>query len=493
MTAPFRITRFPGGLKTRIAVVSTALSIGVAAAGAALFTKVTTSELTSQFEDTMGSLATNFARNSAHGVFIESGDALHELVDHLRAEPDVVTVEVRNAKDVPILVAGTGETTGQVAADVIYDDAPSAALAPFVIARPHEPKKVGTVRVGYRRTHLEARLRRVKLEIWGAALLLAIFGGAVSLFLADRTVAPLVGLGRATGRVADGDLETKVLEQGDREVAALAHSFNQMTDALRTSREKLENSYAELARKERLATMGQFTAVIAHELKNPLGVILSSAQVIANPRRTPEMKDRAAQFIIEEVRRLSSDLTGFLAFARPKPPELKPTDVGACARRAVEAWKQSTAPANERTPAPMPVAEIMRPPAGIAAEAIVAPDTPMALADADQLHQVLLNLLLNASQAMQQAKGDGATGRIEVRVEPRNGAKVALIVADDGPGMPADVQAHAFEPFFTTKKRGSGLGLAVVDQIAKAHGGGVELWSEVGKGTRFTILLQRAD
>src|SRR5688500_12833651 len=125
-------------------------------------------------------------------------------------------------------------------------------------------------------------------------------------------VRPRQVLDDATATVAAGDLDTRVSEVWDDEIAALAKSFNEMTDALRTSRQKLADTYGELARKDRLATLGQFTAVIAHELKNPLGVILSSAQIISSPKRTQEQKDKAAQFIIDEVRRLNGDLTAFL-------------------------------------------------------------------------------------------------------------------------------------------------------------------------------------
>lgn len=510
-----KIARVPGGLKLRMAFVASSLVIAVAIGGAAVFTSVAEAELTRQFKETMGSLAANLAANAAHGVFIESGEALRDLAAHLMNDPDIVRVEIKNAKGKTILEQQDDERIGArdnivVETDVLYDAASehqvSEDFAPF-LPQPTKtpadalPSSIGTVRLTYSRARLTAVLWQLRIRIWLAALVAALIGITIAVWLADRMVHPLRVLGKASASVAAGKLETKVPEEGDDELAALARSFNRMTDALRASRAQVEQTYGELARKDRLATLGQFTAVIAHELKNPLGVILSSAQVISNPKRTPEMKDRAAQFIIEEVRRLNSDLTGFLNFARPKPPELEPVDLAESAKRALDAWRQtpgSSAAHSERTPVP---GSGPKPAGGIVASLAVEPGTPRASADPDQVHQVLLNLLLNASQAMQQARRDGGAGgnpdailvdgRIDVSIAARNG-QVALVVADDGPGMSDEVKKHVFEPFFTTKKRGSGLGLAVVEQIARAHGGAIELDSAPGKGTRFTLLLPAA-
>ncbi len=502
------ILTFPGGLRMRLTAVITVLVGGVAIGGAWIFTRVAEQELTAQFERTMGSLASNLARNAAHGVFIESGEVLSELADHLMDEPDVVAVEIVNARGERVLLEPDGgvdesEIGGVVKAAVRYDLAAEREVddefAPFVMTRSTnaEPTVIGEVRVTYTSARLESEMRQVRSRVWLAAAMVAIAGVFLGGWLADRTVKPLHALSRATSAVAAGDLEARVEEKGDDEIANLARSFNRMTEALKGSRQKLGETYEELGRKERLATMGQFTAVIAHELKNPLGVILSSAQVITNPKRTPEMKEKAAQFIVEEVRRLNADLTGFLNFARPKAPDLKPVDLADVARRAVAAWRGtpgSFAAPGERTPTGEPNTPSE---GGISAHVHADPDRPLALADADQIHHLLVNLLLNAAQAI--AGGPDAPtvglpqkiGRIDIRIGAR-GERVALVVEDDGPGMPADVKERVFEPFFTTKKRGSGLGLAVVNQVARSHGGSVELWSEPGKGTRFTILLPTA-
>lgn len=499
-----RIHRFPGGLKVRMATVTTSLVIAVALAGAVLFTKLSRREIAAQFESSMQSLAKNLGRNAAYGVFVESGDVVRDLATNLLEHEDVVRVVIRNAQGKEIFREEDrpGRTiSGEVTAPVMYESSLSEEFAASMSPDERQAKaqKIGEVVVTYSRDRVDAQVRSTLIQVWSLSAVFALIASAVAVWLAQRMVSPLGVLNEATTQVAAGDLDARVGEEWDREIAALARSFNQMTDALRASRKQLADTYGELARKDRLATLGQFTAVIAHELKNPLGVILSSAQIIANPKRTAEQKEKATQFIIEEVRRLNGDLTGFLNFARPKPPEIKPTDLGELAERAVAVWRTSFGSA-ERTPTgasanDMSISRessdnVASP--GVAVNVKIAPGTPPAAADRDQVHQVLLNLLINAAQAMSPREGQPGKGtRIDVSVRPE-GTRVALVVEDDGPGMPDDVKAHAFEPFFTTKKRGSGLGLAVVEQVARAHGGSVDLESTPGKGTRFTLYFPSA-
>ena len=502
MARDLRIVRFPGGLKVRMAVVATSLVLAVALAGALAFTKLAASGMNRQFEESMQSLATNLGRNAAYGVFVESGDAVRELADHLLEHEDVtkvvITVPDRDDARVSRVIhsgekPGAPPAAGTVEAKVLYDagvdDEFATSMPPA--ERPHEEREIGLVRLSYSRARLDAELERTRNRIWALSAIAALIASAVAVWLAQRMTQPLEVLNDATARVAAGDLDVRVSEVWDDEIAALARSFNGMTDALKASRQQLAETYGELARKDRLATLGQFTAVIAHELKNPLGVILSSAQIIANPKRTQEQKDKAAQFIIDEVRRLNADLTGFLNFARPKPPEIRPTDLGDLAERAVSHWKTSVGNVEKTPTGEHPDAATG--PASLRVSVTVAPGTPRAAADPDQVHQALLNLLINAAQAMAPREGAAGKGtRIEVAVRRTDDGRVALVVDDDGPGMPDDVRTHAFEPFFTTKKRGSGLGLAVVDQVARAHGGTVELDSRPGEGTRFTLVFPAA-
>ncbi|MCP4672534.1 MAG: HAMP domain-containing protein, partial [Desulfobacula sp.] len=149
----------------------------------------------------------------------------------------------------------------------------------------------------------------------------------LSYLLAMTIVKPLKELKKGIERISNGDLEHKVKITDPDIASTLAGSFNKMAASLKESSRKLEKTYAELAQNEKLAAVGQMTASIAHEIKNPLGVISGSAQVITNDERPIEMKEKAARFIMEEVDRLNQTLTSFLEFAKPAQPDFIQIDI----------------------------------------------------------------------------------------------------------------------------------------------------------------------
>jgi two-component system, NtrC family, sensor histidine kinase HydH len=217
---------------------------------------------------------------------------------------------------------------------------------------------------------------------------------------------------------------------------------------------------------ERLATIGQFAAGIGHELRNPLGVVETSAYLIGQRLKVLEIADasvnRHMEKITTEVRRSARTISDLLELARSKPPQRRPVDVAAFVAQAVPAAHL-----------PAAVQVIVDVPAGLTMDA-----------DAEQLARIVTNLLINASQAM------GGTGRVWIDAS-RSGAVTHLRVRDDGPGVPAHLREQVFEALFTTKAKGSGLGLALCRRIAEAHGGTVTLESSE-RGAAFRISIPDA-
>jgi two-component system NtrC family sensor kinase len=282
-------------------------------------------------------------------------------------------------------------------------------------------------------------------------------------------------------RVSAGDLDHKVRLHDPNIVGTLADAFNQMAASLKQSQKKLKQTYFELAEKEKMAALGQLTAGIAHEIKNPLGVILGSAQVVANPRKPEEMRQRANQFIIDEVIRLNNTLTAFLAFARPVAPNLKQTDLA----RLLDVTLESIAGAADQQRVHVDRSQLI--------------PVPACAADPDQLRQVFLNIFLNAIQAMP----DGGTLAVQTATtdaglrtgtDPGDEAaagQVVVSIADTGEGIPADRLEKIFEPFATFKDDGTGLGLSIVTQILKLHHASITVDSRPGQGSTFTIRFPR--
>ncbi|MDZ7289170.1 MAG: ATP-binding protein [candidate division KSB1 bacterium] len=223
----------------------------------------------------------------------------------------------------------------------------------------------------------------------------------------------------------------------------------------------------ELRRSERLAAMGQVAATVAHEIRNPLGIIKSTADVLRQRYEKSAQPDELFEFIPSEVRRLNRLVNDFLSLTRDRRLSPSPGDLVKTVEKALTMVRS-----DEQAD-------------GIAWDfAATVPSLPMRY-DEEAIKQVLLNLLLNAIQAME------GKGRLEVRLQEESDKdkKLAhLVVQDDGPGLPVEPE-KIFEPFFTTKSRGSGLGLAVCKQLVEKHGGRIAAETEKGKGTRMHVWL----
>ncbi len=320
-------------------------------------------------------------------------------------------------------------------------------------------------------------------KIKQAALTMTIFAiviASILSFLIARTVVrPLMALEKGIRKISDGNLEQKVAVESRGVIGSLASSFNQMAESLKQSREELEKTYMELAEKEKMAALGQLTAGIAHEIKNPLGIILSSAQVAMNDARPEEMRKEAMEFIVQEVKRLNKTLNTFLEFAKPAKPRFERIDMVEVLMDVVTSVTDQFTGLNieikTELPAPPVYCEI----------------------DTDQIRQVFLNLLINSAQAMP----DG--GNIKIRAyfpddsktleeDTRNGERSLFFVeiADTGLGIASEVIDRIFDPFFTTKANGTGLGLSIVRQILKLHRAEIKVLENNPKGSKFVLSFR---
>ncbi len=235
---------------------------------------------------------------------------------------------------------------------------------------------------------------------------------------------------------------------------------------LQKSLDKLRETEEILRRKDRLAALGEMAAGLAHEIRNPLGVISSSSQLL---RSRFDADDNAAQLlnvIREESSRLNALVNDFLKFGHPAQPQLLRQDVAALVQRAVDHLYTIAVARNVQI-------------------CCTLPDTPVELeVDGDMLQQLLLNLLLNAIEACNDQ------GRVRVTVEDQD-QQICIVVDDNGCGIAAEIMATIFNPFFTTKADGTGLGLATSHKIAEMHGGEIQAESIQGEGSCFRVILPR--
>jgi signal transduction histidine kinase len=226
---------------------------------------------------------------------------------------------------------------------------------------------------------------------------------------------------------------------------------------------------AEVAQRGRLAALGDVAAAFAHEVRNPLNAVSMGLQRL-RAEFTPAPVDEYARFVDlmqGEVRRLNAIVEQFIALARPLPLAPAPLALdGFLGGLAALVESQARA-------------------AGVAVRVTVPTPAPVVMADRDHLEQVLLNLMLNAVQAMEPG------GTLSIEAQPAREA-VVITVADTGPGIAADVLPRIFDPYFTTKRGGLGLGLTIARRIVEAHGGTLDVESDRGRGSRFRVRLPAA-
>jgi two-component system, NtrC family, sensor histidine kinase HydH len=237
----------------------------------------------------------------------------------------------------------------------------------------------------------------------------------------------------------------------------------------------LENSklYEKIRERDRLAALGEMAAGLAHEIRNPLGAIKGAAQCL-DPKRLPGEEGEFLEVIVEEVNRLNGVVSAFLDYARPLKQSFGPTDVNEVVTRTARLIQNEL-------------------PQGIELKVEQEESLPRVEADAEQLKQVLINLVQNAMHALLDT-GGGITVKT-LRPErftdfrATGDSFVEVHVSDTGPGIPQDQQQHIFVPFYTTKQKGTGLGLAICQRIVKNHGGTLSVQSKPGEGATFIIRL----
>ncbi len=248
-------------------------------------------------------------------------------------------------------------------------------------------------------------------------------------------------------------------------LSAIVIRANRIMEARARERRKLEEQLHEA---QRLATLGKMVAAVSHEIKNPLGIVRSTAEILAKRiRKVAPGNEKLSEIIVEETTRLDGIVREFLDFARPKNPTMIHASLNDLVQRLVRFMEPEFADKHIEY-----VSELSP----------VLPEVPM---DEEQMYQVLMNIVINAVHAMP----EGGTLYFKSYPLP-HGKTVALEITDTGTGMTEETMSQIFVPFYTEKNRGTGLGLAITRSIVEQHGGVITVKSQPGEGTTFTVILQ---
>jgi two-component system NtrC family sensor kinase len=328
---------------------------------------------------------------------------------------------------------------------------------------------VGMVYVGLLERPYSDLKTRSTLLFLGITLSGVALATAVSIFISRRLSTPVRALVKASRRVAEGELDARVKVTTHDEIGELARAFNNMAAALAVRDEQLkEFTRKRIMQSERLAVVGQLAADVAHELNNPLQGIVTYSHLLLERMAVDDPKRASVEKIATQAARCATIIRGLLDFSRPKKPQKRPVNICAIVEECFSLVEDRALFHN---------IEVIRD------YADCLPDT---VVDPAQIQQVLMNLIINAAEAMDGAGRFTVSTRFDLERE-----MVQLVLRDTGHGIREEDLGRIFDPFFTTKEvgHGTGLGLAISFGIVREHGGTITVESELGVGTTFTIEL----
>jgi two-component system NtrC family sensor kinase len=404
-------------------------------------------------------------------IRLTSGESVFErfLVDDqgiLLAHPERQRVSRRlKAEWVP---PQSGLSVGRSAGGAVeYDRGGVAMIGGF--ARVERAGLLAGAQVPKSVAYLASRSLLRNLVIVSLALLL--LSAVLGVFTSRQVTRHLEGMSRSAREVGQGRFDVKVEVDTRDEIGDLAATFNDMACGLNSREKARKEAQAQLIQSEKLAAFGQLGAGIAHEVKNPLAGILGYVQLSLRKTEPDTVLHNNLKIIEKETKRCRTIIDNLLKFARQEKVEVKPLGLNGVV---------------EETAALIDHQLGMH---GIRLEKELAQSLPAILGNANQLQQILLNLFLNAQQAM-----EGTQGKIRITTGVAADGRAEVRISDTGPGIPKEIQARLFEPFFTTKPagKGTGLGLSVTYGIVKDHNGEILVESEPGHGATFVIRFPAA-
>ena len=290
--------------------------------------------------------------------------------------------------------------------------------------------------------------------------------GALLVVLTYTVQRPMVELQQQIAQLGRGNLDVAVsFAHRNDEIGDLGRNFNKMVVQLREGRVEIERLHrTQMSRAEHLATLGEMATGLAHEIRNPLAGIAGVIEIIGRDLPVTSPARSVVKDVRQEINRINHIVTDLLQTARPHPPTVRKTDLNTTVEHAVMLGRQQAQAKS------------------IEIALHKEPSLPEVEHDSDQIHQVLLNLLLNALQAID------TKGKIAVNVKSQ-GPTAVVEVTDNGRGIPVDQLPNVFRPFYTTKGDGTGLGLSLARRIVEDHHGRIDVTSVLGQGTTFAVIL----
>lgn len=337
------------------------------------------------------------------------------------------------------------------------------------------PQAWGMIRLGVSLQSMHQEIARTRWQIVGFVVLGLFAGSLASVVLARRMARPIQSIMQGVAAVGRGDFGHRIEVTSRDELGQLSTAFNEMSVQLARVRDLEER----LRRADRLAALGTMAAGIAHDIRNPLTSILIFSQLMSLHHDDPDVREKFNRVVPRELERVQAVIEDMMELARPATMHREPVNLNELLTQVLELFESQ---ANTQ---------------GIKIIQEYEPELPFCMADRKRLHRCFSNIVSNAIQAM--PNGGDVTVRTRQAAavlfpnstlpEPQAEPAIQVVVSDTGQGIPADRVSRIFDPFFTTKEKGMGLGMAITHRIVEDHKGIIDVHSEVGMGTTFTVHL----
>ena len=417
-----------------------------------------------RFDDRMDFLAKYLAANSELGILLGDRPMLKRLASNLLAEKDVVEVRISDDKGNELAKVRDNANASSIrktSAPVVL----TTASENLVFGQGEKKNKIiGKVEISYVTTSIDELTSRLRTRYLLLTLLIFFAGILFFLLFTRSLMAPLANLVEAAQKVAEGNLEVKLEKGSLPETRKLATSFNTMTQALKESRRNLEETYQKLIQEQALAEVGHFAVTVAHEVKNPLGIIKGALDILRKEGIDEQVRATMISYVEDEIRRLDMLIRDFLDFSRPRSLSFKKTNLTSFLRNLVERMNLEWEPKR------------------VVIDFKTSVQEATIQADKDALSRAMVNIIKNACEAS--PEGSGVTvGLFD------EGSFFKVVVSDLGDGIPDEKKGEIFEPFFTGKSKGTGLGLTLTKKLIEAHMGQIEVKDNEPTGTRIEIIF----
>ena len=414
----------------------------------------------------------------------------NEAINEVRIFSKNGTILISNKKDEigrsikPFFVNSVKETDNTVFHEELLDGNKKTKVLSMIrpiFNRPEcfgchsmETKVVGVLNVGLPVDELESKIAYVQKRMVLFALLTILLASAAIIFLLTKFIdQPIRNLIGKMGEVEKGNLKTRMILNRSDEIGVLCKHFNRMTMRLDRYQKDIERHHQEqMERADRLASLGEISSVIAHEIRNPLAGIKGAIEVFKNECSEADPKKGIFNEVLKQIDRIYKTVKGFLHYSKSHPSQRISTNMN----QLLDESLLLVTPVMEKH--------------HIKLIKDYKPVLPMVDVDRNQLKQVFLNIFINTIQAM--PHGGIAAIRTGIEMQERE-ERVFVEIKDTGKGIPDDVIGNVFKPFFSTKEKGTGLGLAISQEIINNHSGTIFLDSKLGQGTTVTISLPSSE